>query len=93
MASSTAINDGTVPSGRCSSSHRHGCCGPIDGDSDGTADPDDLDDATATAARYLCADGNRLSSHRGWIDAVASYNHDEDYVRTVAEEANRLASS
>lgn len=65
----------------------------IDGDSDGTADPDDLDDATATAARYLCADGNRLSSHRGWIDAVASYNHNEDYVRTVAEEANRLASS
>lgn len=65
----------------------------VDGDGDGAADPDDLDDAAATAARYLCADGHDLASRQGWIDAVAGYNHHEDYVRAVAEEANRMTAS
>lgn len=65
----------------------------VDADGDGHADPDDIDDAAATAARYLCADGHDLGDRRGWIAAVAAYNHREDYVRAVAEEANRLAAS
>lgn len=64
----------------------------IDADGDGRADPDDFDDTAATAARYLCADGHDLATHDGWISAVGSYNHHEDYVRSVAEEANRLAA-
>jgi membrane-bound lytic murein transglycosylase B len=65
----------------------------VDADGDGRADPDDVDDAAATAARYLCADGHDLGDRQGWIAAVAAYNHREDYVRAVAEEANRLAAS
>lgn len=65
----------------------------VDADGDGRADPDDLNDAAATAARYLCADGHDLGDRQGWIAAVAAYNHREDYVRAVAEEANRLTTS
>lgn len=63
----------------------------VDADGDGVADPDDLDDAAATAAAYLCADGHVLGDHAGWVAAVGSYNHHEDYVRAVAEAANRYA--
>lgn len=65
----------------------------VDADGDGAADPDDIDDAAAAAAAYLCADGHDLADHRGWIDAVGSYNHHEDYVRSVTDEANRLAAA
>ncbi|MEN0101457.1 MAG: lytic murein transglycosylase [Curtobacterium sp.] len=64
----------------------------VDADGDGLADPDDLDDAAATAAAYLCADGHELGNHAGWVAAVGSYNHHEDYVRAVAEAANRYGS-
>ena len=53
-----------------------------DGDGDGTADPQDLDDAAASAAAYLCADGHDLDGS-GWSAAVLSYNHDAGYVRLV----------
>jgi membrane-bound lytic murein transglycosylase B len=65
----------------------------VDADGDGVADPDDLDDAAATAAAYLCADGHTLEDHAGWVAAVGSYNHHEDYVRAVAEAANHYAAS
>ena len=54
-----------------------------DGDGDGVADPNDLDDAAATAVAYLCADGHDLTSGAGWSDAVFGYNHDESYVASV----------
>jgi membrane-bound lytic murein transglycosylase B len=54
-----------------------------DGDGDGTADPNDIDDAAATAVRYLCADGHDLTSGSGWADAVFSYNHAQSYVDAV----------
>ena len=43
----------------------------------GTAPPtrDDLDDAAATAARYLCASGGDLATGGGWQAAILSYNH------------------
>jgi membrane-bound lytic murein transglycosylase B len=54
-----------------------------DGDGDGTTDPDDLDDAAATAARYLCASGGDLTTGSGWEAAILSYNHAQDYVDAV----------
>ena len=54
-----------------------------DGDGDGTADPQDLDDAAATAAHYLCASSTDLSSGAGWQTAILSYNHAQEYVDAV----------
>lgn len=53
-----------------------------DGDGDGVADPQDLDDASLAAAHYLCASGD-LTDPETLHRAVFSYNHDEDYVRLV----------
>ncbi len=54
-----------------------------DGDGDGTADPQDLDDAAAAAAAYLCGTGQDLTSGPGWSAAVYAYNHSSSYVSTV----------
>ncbi|TIC84359.1 lytic murein transglycosylase [Nocardioides sp. GY 10127] len=54
-----------------------------DGDGDGVADPLDIDDAAATAARYLCASGQDLDSSAAWTAAVYSYNHSDEYVAQV----------
>jgi len=62
-----------------------------DGDGDGTADPNDLDDAAYAAARYLCADGHDLESGQGWADAVFSYNHAQSYVDAVYTAASAYA--
>lgn len=62
-----------------------------DGDGDGTADPHDIDDAALTAARYLCAAGQDLSTGLGWERAVWSYNHSEEYVRSVLGAAQSMA--
>ncbi len=56
----------------------------VDGDRDGTADPFDIDDAAASAAKYLCrAGGGNLSSEASQRDAVYSYNRSTAYVDTV----------
>ena len=62
-----------------------------DGDGDGRADPNDLDDAAHTAVRYLCADGHDLSTGAGWSDAVFSYNHAQSYVDAVHAAATAYA--
>ena len=62
-----------------------------DGDLDGVADPNDIDDAAATAVAYLCADGHDLTSGSGWADAVFGYNHDESYVANVHAAASAYA--
>lgn len=62
-----------------------------DGDGDGVADPRDLDDAALAAGRYLCADGQDLTTDGGWTAAVHSYNHDDAYVRAVVDAANAYA--
>ena len=54
-----------------------------DGDGDGRQDPQDLDDASLAAARYLCASGQDLATGAGWSAAVRSYNHSDAYVREV----------
>ncbi len=56
----------------------------VDGDRDGKADPFDIDDAAASAAKYLCrAGGGNLSSEASQRNAVYSYNRATAYVDTV----------
>lgn len=62
-----------------------------DGDGDGTADPHDLDDAAAAAARYLCASGADLTTGEGWAAAVLTYNHSQEYVDAVHDAASTYA--
>lgn len=62
-----------------------------DGDGDGVADPNDIDDAAMSAARYLCADGHDLASGAGWADAVFSYNHSQSYIDDVYAAATAYA--
>lgn len=62
-----------------------------DGDGDGHADALDLDDAAATAARYLCAGGGDLGTGVGWEKAVLTYNHSEAYVDAVYAAATAYA--
>ncbi len=62
-----------------------------DGDGDGRADPQDLDDAALAAARYLCAAGQDLATGAGWTAAVLSYNHADAYVRAVYDAATTYA--
>jgi membrane-bound lytic murein transglycosylase B len=56
-----------------------------DGNGDGKADPQQIDDAALTAARYLCAVGVDLRTSDGWISAIAAYNDTVDYNNLVAE--------
>jgi membrane-bound lytic murein transglycosylase B len=63
-----------------------------DGDGDGTADPQDLDDAAAAAAAYLCGTGYDLSTGPGWSAAVYAYNHSASYVSGVYLAATTYAS-
>ena len=56
-----------------------------DGNGDGMTDPQQIDDAALTAARYLCAVGGDLRTDDGWIAAVAAYNDSTDYNHRVAE--------
>lgn len=63
-----------------------------DGDGDGDADPHDLDDAAATAARYLCASGADVTTGEGWSRAVLTYNRSRAYVREVHEAAHSYAT-
>jgi membrane-bound lytic murein transglycosylase B len=63
-----------------------------DGSGDGIADPNQIDDAALTAARYLCASGS-MANGDGWRAAILSYNHSDSYVNSVAAMANRYAAA
>lgn len=62
-----------------------------DGDEDGVMDPHDIDDAAATAARYLCASGQDLDTGTSWASAIHSYNHAQEYVDAVHVAASTYA--
>ncbi|HEY0639329.1 MAG TPA: lytic murein transglycosylase, partial [Pseudonocardiaceae bacterium] len=62
-----------------------------DGDGDGRADPQDLDDAALAAGRYLCADGRNLASPGGWWAGVLSYNNSVEYGQKVFGVADTYA--
>ncbi|WP_349864956.1 lytic transglycosylase domain-containing protein [Leifsonia sp. WHRI 6310E] len=62
-----------------------------DADGDGVADPNQIDDAALTTAKYLCAAGGDLQTPAGWTTAIRAYNHDDAYVAAVREKANEYA--
>lgn len=62
-----------------------------DANRDGRRDPFNLNDAALAAAGYLCAGGRDLTTSAGWTQAVLSYNHTVEYVRSVYGHADRYA--
>lgn len=63
----------------------------VDGNGDGVADPQNIDDAALSAAHYLCTDDRDLSDATTWIQAVASYNVGVDYNNKIVDAANTYA--
>ncbi|NLG55658.1 MAG: murein transglycosylase [Rhodococcus sp.] len=59
----------------------------VDANGDGVADPDNIDDAALSAARYLCNRGGDLRTAEGWRTAIFAYNLSGDYVDKVREHA------
>ncbi|MGH3931048.1 MAG: lytic transglycosylase domain-containing protein [Pseudonocardiaceae bacterium] len=64
-----------------------------DGDGDGVAEPQDIDDAAVSAARYLCAGGRNLATGEGWLQAILSYNNSVPYVQNVYTASQTYAKS
>ncbi len=64
----------------------------VDGNADGSADPNNLYDAAASAAGYLCRAAGGSPSPQAIGDAVFSYNHDWGYVAKVLGLARGYAS-
>ncbi|WP_277987697.1 lytic murein transglycosylase [Nocardioides aromaticivorans] len=58
---------------------RHG----RDGDGDGRLDPQDIEDAAATAAAYLCGDGRDLADRGQLAAALLEYGNARSYVHLV----------
>ncbi|HKX66086.1 MAG TPA: lytic transglycosylase domain-containing protein [Intrasporangium sp.] len=56
-----------------------------DGNGDGVADPQNVDDAALAAGRYLCAGGRDLSRQQHLEAAILSYNHSRRYLATVLD--------
>lgn len=54
-----------------------------DGSGDGRANPQQIDDAALSAARYLCAGGRNLATAAGWWAGVLSYNNSTSYAQKV----------
>ncbi|MGV9680153.1 lytic transglycosylase domain-containing protein [Nocardia sp. NPDC003482] len=59
----------------------------VDANGDGVADPDNIDDAALTAARYLCVSGGDLTTPEGWQRALFTYNQSRDYMLNVRDHA------
>ena len=61
---------------------------------DGTPpDPQNIDDAALSAARYLCASGGDLSTAEGWWQAVLKYNQSVTYGKDVFSGADAYAKA
>jgi hypothetical protein len=60
----------------------------VDADNNLVADPNDIDDASLTAATYLCQGGRDMSKADAWWDAILSYNAVRPYAQKVFEAAN-----
>ena len=56
-----------------------------DGNGDGVADPQNVEDAALAAGRYLCAGGRDLSRREDLEAAILSYNHSRRYLATVLD--------
>ena len=68
---------------------RHG----VDGDGDGVADPQDIEDAAKSAAGYLCAGGRDLSDPADLRAAILSYNHSQSYLAAVLALLPRMSAA
>lgn len=61
----------------------------VDANGDGRADPENIDDAALSAARYLCvSSGGDMTTPQGWEKAVKVYNNSMAYVIDVRDHAN-----
>jgi hypothetical protein len=63
-----------------------------DGDGDGVAHPQDVEDAAAGAAAYLCYGARDLSRPADLRSAILSYNHSDAYLQLVTTYQQRYAS-
>lgn len=57
----------------------------------GASNPENISDAAAAAARYLCASDVDLRTPTGLVDALYGYNHSFAYVMNVITAAQRYA--
>lgn len=62
----------------------------VDGDGDGARDPHDADDASATAAAYLCGPAGVFTDERS---ALRRYNPSDAYIEMVLAWAERYATA
>ncbi|MGH3439937.1 MAG: lytic murein transglycosylase [Sciscionella sp.] len=62
-----------------------------DGNGDHVGDPENIDDATLTAARYLCVGGRDMLTPSGWWAGLFSYNNSVEYGQKVFGLADRYA--
>lgn len=62
-----------------------------DANGDGTADPNQIDDAALSAANLLCDSDRDLSTPEGWASAVRAYNFSNDYLVDVRDAAASYA--
>lgn len=61
----------------------------VDANGDGRADPDNIDDAALSAARYLCvSSGGDMTTAKGWMKALMVYNQSRAYAEEVSARAN-----
>jgi membrane-bound lytic murein transglycosylase B len=66
-----------------------------DADTDGTKNPQDMDDAAFATAGYLCrvAEFEDMRDPATWRTAIGGYNASEDYIDLVAQTANEYAEA
>ena len=58
-----------------------------DGGADGVEDPQNIDDAAAAAANYLCRSSTAMDTEAGWRAAISAYNSSDTYLSNVAAAA------
>ena len=63
----------------------------VDADGDGVANPQDVEDAAAGTASYLCYGGRDLSDPVALRTSILSYNHSVAYLRLVLTYQQRFA--
>ncbi|WP_459611157.1 lytic transglycosylase domain-containing protein [Corynebacterium urogenitale] len=63
----------------------------VDANGDGRSDPQNIDDASASAVRLLCDFDRDLSTPDGWTRAIRSYNLSDEYVLKVRDAAANYA--
>lgn len=64
-----------------------------DGNADGVADAQQIDDAVLTAGRYLCGYERDLAGSDDWLAAIRAYNPNAEYIDKVADFADRYATA